>query len=65
MTTRATSCALGLILGLAVANAFAAANPDSATLRFLEQRVQSDPLDTVALNRLSAVCISQMRNRRP
>ena len=61
MTTRAINCALRLILGLAVANTFAAANPDSATLRFLEERVQSDPLDSVALNRLSAVCINQMR----
>jgi tetratricopeptide (TPR) repeat protein len=61
MTTRATNCALVLILGLVAVNIFAAVSPDSAALRFLEQRVKSDPLDSVALNRLSAACINQMR----
>jgi tetratricopeptide (TPR) repeat protein len=52
---------LSLILGLVAANGFAAASSDSVTLRFLEERVQSDPLDNVALNRLSAACIQKMR----
>ena len=62
MTTRATNLALGLVLGLAAANSFAAARPQNATLDFLEARVTSDPLDAVAQNRLSAVCIQQMRD---
>src|SRR5206468_3492314 len=33
----------------------------SATIRFLEQRVKSDPLDAVAQNRLSIACVHQMR----
>jgi tetratricopeptide (TPR) repeat protein len=61
MTTRAISCALGLILGLAAVTSFAAADSDSPTLRFLEQRAKSDPLDSVALNRLSSECIHQLR----
>ena len=61
MTIRATSCALGLILGAFGAGGFAAVSPDSSTLRFLEQRVRSDPLDCIALNRLSIGCISEMR----
>ena len=61
MTTRATSCALWLLVGLAAVTDVAAASADSPVLRFLEQRVSSDPLDNVALNRLSAACITQMR----
>jgi tetratricopeptide (TPR) repeat protein len=61
MTTRATSSALGLILGLAAVTGVAAVSFDCSTLRFLEQRVSSDPLDNVALNRLSAECVHQMR----
>lgn len=62
MTTRATNRALGLVLGLVAANVFAAASPQDATLHFLEARVAGDPLDAVAQNRLSAVCIQQMRD---
>lgn len=61
MTTRATSLALVLMGGLAVANCFAAADPTDVTLRFLEQRVNSDPMDSVAQNRLSAACVLEMR----
>src|SRR5438093_13373578 len=61
MTTRATKAALLFALGLAAVSSLAAVSPESATLRFLEQRVQSDPLDCVAHNRLSAACINQMR----
>jgi tetratricopeptide (TPR) repeat protein len=61
MTTRAIKQALWLTLGLAVVNGFAAVNPGSATIRFLEQRVTNDPLDCVAWNRLSAAYVLQMR----
>src|SRR3954470_24314131 len=61
MTTRAIKQALWLTLGLAAVNGFAAVNPGSVTIRFLEQRVTSDPLDCVALNRLSAAYVLQMR----
>jgi len=61
MTTRAINPALLLVLGLAAANSFAAATPESPTLRFLEERVKSDPLDSVAQNRLATVCVTQMR----
>src|SRR5712671_5603556 len=61
MTTRAINPALLLVLGLAAANSFAAVTPESPTLRFLEERVKSDPLDSVAQNRLATVCVTQMR----
>ena len=61
MTTRAIRAALLFTLGLAAVDSLAAVSPESATLRFLEQRVQSDPLDSVAHTRLSAVCINLMR----
>ncbi|MBC8002615.1 MAG: tetratricopeptide repeat protein [Opitutaceae bacterium] len=61
MTIRAISCALGLIVGWSAVNGSAAVSADPATLRFLEQRVKSDPLDSIALNRLSVACIVQMR----
>jgi tetratricopeptide (TPR) repeat protein len=61
MTTRAINTALWIVLGLATAGSIAAVSPESATLRFLEQRVQSDPLDDVAQNRLSGVCINLLR----
>jgi len=60
MTTRATSLVIAL-LGLAAANGFAAVDPTEVTLRFLEQRVKSDPMDSVAQNRLSWACILEMR----
>jgi tetratricopeptide (TPR) repeat protein len=50
-----------MALRLAAANTFAAADSGNATVRFLESRVADDPLDTIALNRLSSVCILQMR----
>ena len=49
------------MFGLAAVNGFAAASADSPTVRFLEQRVRRDPLDNIALNRLSTACITQMR----
>ncbi|MSU58918.1 MAG: tetratricopeptide repeat protein [Pedosphaera sp.] len=61
MTTRATNAALLLALGLAAANSFAAVSPESATVRFLKARVQSDPLDSVAQNRLAIACVTEMR----
>src|SRR5437867_4335905 len=61
MTTRAIEAALLFVLGLAAAGSLAAVRPESATLRFLEQRVQSDPLDSVTHNRLSTLCINLMR----
>jgi tetratricopeptide (TPR) repeat protein len=60
MTTRAISLVFALI-GLAAANGFAAVDPTAVTLRFLEQRVKSDPMDSVAQNRLSWTCILEMR----
>src|SRR5205809_711472 len=51
MTTRGINSALLFALGLAATGSPAAVSPESATLRFLEQRVQSDPLDSVAQNR--------------
>jgi tetratricopeptide (TPR) repeat protein len=51
-----------VLLALALAAVSAIANDSaSETIRFLEQRVSSDPLDSVAQNRLSAACVSQMR----
>ncbi len=38
-----------------------AAASDPATLQFLEQRVQADPLDFIAQNRLSSAYVGQMR----
>src|SRR5262245_13594008 len=61
MTTRAINTALRFALGLTATVSSAAVNPESTTLRFLEQRVQSDPLDFVAHTRLSGVCIGLMR----
>jgi tetratricopeptide (TPR) repeat protein len=61
MTTRATSLVLVLLAGLAAANSFAAVDPADAAVRFLEQRVKSDPMDSVAQNRLSWACLLQMR----
>ena len=61
MTTRATKAGSLIALGLAAAIPLGAVNPQYATLRFLEQRVQSDPIDTVAQNRLSILCIGLMR----
>src|ERR1041385_2014913 len=61
MTTRGINTALLLALGLVATGSPAAVSPESATFRFLEQRVQSDPLDSVAQNRRSTVCISLMR----
>jgi len=61
MTTRATNSALLLALGLAATDVFAAATPASPTLRFLEERAASDPLDSVAQNRLAHACVQQMR----
>src|SRR5437868_6468928 len=61
MTTRVIKLGSLIALGLAATISFAAANPQNATLRFLEQRVQSDPSDTVAQNRLSALCIRLLR----
>src|SRR5689334_10035878 len=61
MTTRAINPALLLALGLAAANSCAAAAPASPTLRFLEDRVERDPLDSAALNRLTTVYITEMR----
>src|SRR6185503_14278502 len=61
MTIRAISLVLALIGGLAAANTFAAADLTEMTLRFLEQRVKSDPMDSVALNRLSCACVLEMR----
>ena len=49
-----------LVLGLAASRGFAA-NSVPETIRFLEQRVKSDPLDSVAHNRLSTACVNQMR----
>ena len=49
------------MLGWIGVNGFAAVGPDSSVLGFLEQRVKSDPLDCIALNRLSAAYINQMR----
>src|ERR1043165_5561974 len=60
MTTRAISLALAL-LGLAAAKGFAAVDSAAVTLRFLEQRVKSDPMDSVALNRLSWAYVLEMR----
>lgn len=62
MTTRATSLVVALLGGLAAANTLAAAGPADVTLQFLERRVASDPLDSVAQNRLSAACILAMRS---
>src|SRR5213596_795282 len=61
MTTRAINVALLFALNVAAVRSVAAANPESAVFRFLEPRVQNDPLDAVAHNRLSAVCIHLMR----
>ena len=61
MMTRAINPALLLALGLAAANSSAAAAPSSPTLRFLEDRVESDPLDSAAQNRLTILYITQMR----
>ena len=60
MTTRAISLAIALI-GLAAATGVAAVDPTAVTLRFLEQRVKSDPMDSIAQNRLSWVYIEEMR----
>lgn len=49
------------MLGWIGVNGFAAVGPDSSVLGFLEQRVKSDPLDCIALNRLSTAYINQMR----
>ena len=49
-----------LAVGLASSSGLAA-QTSSETLRFLEQRVKEDPLDSVAQIRLSSVCIAQMR----
>ena len=62
MITRAINGVVGLILGLAAVTGVAAVRSDSPALRFLEQRVKSDPLDHIALNRLSAACLRQMRD---
>lgn len=61
MTIRAISRVLGLLLGWSAISGFAAVGSDSSTLRFLEQRVKNDPLDCIALNRLSSAYINQMR----
>src|ERR1043165_1601629 len=61
MTTRAIKLLLALIGGLAAANILAAADPTEAAFRFLERRVESDPLDSVAQNRFSATCVLEMR----
>jgi len=61
MMTRAINPALLLALGLAAANSSAAAAPSSPTLRFLEDRVESDPLDSAAQNRLTILYITRMR----
>src|SRR5438093_9751769 len=59
MTTRATK--LFVVVALA-AQPFATKGwAADATLRFLEARVQSDPLDSVALNSLATAYIRQMR----
>lgn len=50
-----------LVAGLAAVNSFAAADPVACTLQFLQERVKSDPEDTVALNRLSTACVLEMR----
>src|SRR5438105_10104062 len=62
MTAHAISQALLATLGLAVASGSAAADPGTATIRFLEQRVANDPLDSVAQNRLAALSIQRMRD---
>ena len=49
------------MLVLAAVNCLAAVDSSTATIRFLEQRLRSDPLDSVACNRLSTACISRMR----
>ena len=49
-----------LTLGLAPLGCLAA-DPVSETICFLEQRVKSDPLDSVAHNRLASACVIQMR----
>lgn len=61
MTTRAINLALLLMSGWVAASRLAAADSGTAALRFLEARVAADPLDEIALNRLSSVCILQMR----
>src|SRR5450432_425960 len=61
MTIRAINLALPLVLVLAAANSFAAATPASPNVRFLEERVKSDPLDSVAQTRLAFACVMQMR----
>ena len=49
-----------LALGLATVSCLAA-DSASETIRFLEQRVKGDPLDSVAHNRLATACVTQMR----
>ncbi len=59
--TRKIKHAFLFLLGLAAVNSFAAAKSDTETLRFLEERVKSDPLDFVAQTRLATTCVTQMR----
>src|SRR5262245_18782741 len=61
MTARAISRAFLAALGLAAASRIADADSGTATIRFLEQRVENDPLDSVSHTRLSTVCINRMR----
>jgi len=42
-------------------NSLAAATSNNQTLRFLEERVKSDPLDSIAQTRLAMVCVTEMR----
>jgi tetratricopeptide (TPR) repeat protein len=61
MTSRVISAALTMALGLAAVSYVTAADSVSATMRFLQERVNRDPLDSVAQNRLSTACINQLR----
>src|SRR5262245_17612216 len=61
MTARAISRAFLAALGLAAASRIADADSGTATIRFLEQRLENDPLDSVSHTRLSTVCINRMR----
>src|SRR5438046_1627312 len=56
---RGRSCAIFLFIALLVANAFAAES--DPTISFLLKRVQSDPMDSVAHNRLASACVQRMR----
>lgn len=56
---------MGAVLLLALGlGTLSSPGADSAaeTIRFLERRVKSDPLDSVAHNRLSTACVHQMRD---